>query len=106
MTVLDDILPVLADCMARRDVGTLNAVNPGTMDHKAILAMYRELQNPGHTWTEITNSELISGFVKGARSNNYLETGRIEGLCPLVPTLADSVRRILTEHRFQGRKSE
>jgi hypothetical protein len=105
MTVLDDILPVLADCMGRGDVGTLNAVNPGTLDHKAILTMYKELQNPEHTWTEITNSELVAGFVKGARSNNYLETGRIEGLCPSIPSLAGSVRTILTNYTFAGRKS-
>ena len=105
MTVLDDILPILADCMIRKDVGTLNAVNPGTLDHHAILTMYKELQNPSHTWNEITNSELVGGFVKGARSNNYLETGRIEGLCPSVPSLVYSVRRILTDHTFAGRKS-
>lgn len=105
MTVLDDILPILADCMARGDVGTLNAVNPGTLDHKTILTMYKELQNPEHTWTEITNSELVAGFVKGARSNNYLETGRLEGLCPSVPSLADSVRSILSANKFAGRKS-
>lgn len=106
MTVMDDVLPILADCMIRREVGTLNAVNPGTIDHNTILTMYRDLQNPEHTWTEISNKELISGFVKGARSNNYLETNRIESLCPTIPSLADSVRRILTENKFAGRKSD
>jgi 3,5-epimerase/4-reductase len=105
MTVLDDILPILADCMVREDVGTLNAVNPGTLDHKTILTMYKEIQNKEHTWNEISNAELVSGFVKGGRSNNYLETKRIEGLSPSVPTLADSVRRILTDYTFLGRKS-
>ena len=105
MTVLDDILPIVADCMIRGEVGTLNAVNPGTLDHKTILTMYKELQNKEHTWTEISNSELISGFVKGARSNNYLETKRLVELSPSVPSLADSVRRILTETTFAGRKS-
>uniref|UniRef100_A0A6C0AQN2 NAD(P)-binding domain-containing protein n=1 Tax=viral metagenome TaxID=1070528 RepID=A0A6C0AQN2_9ZZZZ len=106
MTVMDDVLPALADCMIRRDVGTLNAVNPGTMDHNTILTMYRDIQNPKHVWNEISNKELVSGFVKGARSNNYLETNRIESLCPTIPTLESSVRRILTENRFAGRKSD
>jgi len=103
MTVMDDVLPILVDCMIRRDVGALNAVNPGTMDHNTILTMYRDLQNPEHTWTEISNKELVGGFVKGARSNNYLETNRIESLCPGIPTLESSVRLILTENRFKGR---
>jgi nucleoside-diphosphate-sugar epimerase len=106
MTVMDDVLPILADCMIRRDVGTLNAVNPGTMDHNTILTMYRDLQNPDHTWNEISNKELVGGYVKGARSNNYLETNRVVELCPEIPSLADSVRRILKGNPFAGRKSD
>ena len=106
MTVMDDVLPILADCMIRRDVGTLNAVNPGTMDHNTILTMYKDVLNPDHTWTEISNKELVGGFVKGARSNNYLETNRIESLCPTIPSLTDSVRRILSNNTFAGRKSD
>jgi 3,5-epimerase/4-reductase len=106
MTVMDDVLPILADCMIKREVGTLSAVNPGTMDHSTILTIYRDVLNPDHTWNEISNRELVGRFVKGARSNNYLETNRIESLCPTIPTLESSVRRILTENKFAGRKSD
>jgi 3,5-epimerase/4-reductase len=106
MTVMDDVLPILADCMIRRDVGALNAVNPGTMDHNTILTMYRDIQREDHVWNEISNKELVSGYVKGARSNNYLETNRVVSLCPEIPSLEASVRRILENHRFTGRKSD
>lgn len=103
MTVLDDILPCLADCMDKKVVGTLNATNPGVIDHRTILTWYKELQNPSHTWAEVTGEELVATLVKGARSNNYLETSRIEALCPGLPPIGDSVRRILETHRFAGR---
>lgn len=105
MTVLDDVLPCLADCMSRGIRGTLNAVNPGIIDHSTILSMYRDLQNKEHTWTEISNETLVQGFVKGKRSNNELDTSRLEQLFPAIPRIEDSVRRILLEHEFKGRSS-
>ena len=103
MTVLDDILPCLADCMEQKVVGTLNATNPGVIDHTTILTWYKELQNPSHTWEEVTNRELVGSLVRGARSNNRLETDRIEALCPTLPPIGVSVRRLLQTHRFAGR---
>jgi len=103
MTVLDDVLPCLADCMVRGIRGTLNAVNPGTIDHSTILGMYRDIQNKGHRWLEISNKELVIGFVKGKRSNNKLDTSRLEQLFPHIPHIGESVYRILTENEFKGR---
>ena len=105
MTVLDDVLPCLADCMSRGVRGTLNAVNPGLIDHSTILGLYRDLQNKEHTWTEISNETLVSGFVKGKRSNNELSTSRLEQLFPGIPPIRFSVQRILTENMFKGRRS-
>lgn len=104
MTVMDDILPLLAECMEKRVGGTLNATNPGLIDHSTVLDMYRRVQNSDHTWEEITNSELVGACVKGARSNNFLDTGRIESLFPgRVPHIRDSVMNILANNVFAGR---
>ena len=105
MTVLDDVLPCLADCMRRGIKGTLNAVNPGVIDHSTILGMYKEIQNKEHTWTEISNETLVQGFVKGKRSNNELDTSRLEQLFPDIPRIGDSVKRILTENTFKSSRS-
>jgi nucleoside-diphosphate-sugar epimerase len=103
MTVLDDILPILEDCMRNKVVGTLNAVNPDVIDHHTILEWYKELQNPAHTWEEISNEVLVGNYVKGARSNNMLETDRISGLYPELPDIKTAVRRILENNKFAGR---
>jgi len=106
MTVLDDFLPILAECLEKRVTGTLNAVNPGVIEHNTILEWYKELQNPDHTWETIPNKELVESCVKGARSNNYLDTSRVKSLFPNLPSITDSVRAILENkhNRFQGRK--
>jgi len=105
MTVLDDILPMLAECMEKQVKGTINATNPGVIDHHTILEWYKALQNPEHTWEEISNDVLVSQWVKGARSNNYLDTTRIQSLFPDIPPIGVSVRKILEANRFQGRRS-
>jgi hypothetical protein len=100
MSVLDDILPCLAQALEKGIKGPLNATNPGVIDHTTILKWYKELQNPAHTWTEVSNDILVSTLVKGARSNNYLDTTRIESLFPELPTIEASVRRILETYTF------
>jgi 3,5-epimerase/4-reductase len=103
MTVLDDMLPVLADLLKAGVKGTLNAVNPGVIDHHTILTWYKELQNPEHTWEEIDNGTLVSTCVKGARSNNMLDTTRLVSLAPAIPSISDSVRKIVEKYKFAGR---
>jgi UDP-glucose 4,6-dehydratase len=102
MTVLDDILPLLAQALEKGIKGPLNATNPGVIEHKTILGWYKELQNPEHTWTEVSNDTLVSTLVKGARSNNCLDTTRIQMLFPDLPPIAVSVRRIMENAKFNA----
>jgi UDP-glucose 4,6-dehydratase len=104
MSVLDDIIPLLVKAMEDRVGGTLNAVNPGVLEHSEILRMYRDLQNPEHTWEELDTRELMEGrHVVAARSNNHLDTTRIKNLFPELPTLRDSVEAILRKNTFASR---
>lgn len=105
MTVLDDILPRLADCMERGIVGTLNAVNPGVIDHETILSWYKQYQNAEHTWESISNETLVETCVKGARSNNRLDTSRIQSLFPDIPSIDTSVEHILQSYVFLPRNA-
>lgn len=104
MTVLDDFFPIFADCMEKKVTGALNAVNPGLIEHNTILGWYKELQNKGHTWEEIPNDTLVTKCVAAARSNNLLDTGRLKELYPEIPDIDVSVRRIMEENKFAGRK--
>ncbi len=103
MTVLDDILPILEECMEKNITGTINAVNPGLISHSTILKLYKEIQNPEHTWEEITNEELVSKCVKAKRSNNYLDSKKIREIKPELLDITDSVIKILKENKFKGR---
>jgi 3,5-epimerase/4-reductase len=101
MTVMEDILPRLVDCMDMKLRGTLNATNPGVIDHQTILNWYKQYQNPEHTWEEITNHELVTSCVKAGRSNNFLDTTRIESLFPDIPHIRASVEKIMQSSTFK-----
>jgi len=101
MTVMEDVLPCLVECMERKVVGPLNATNPGVLDHNTILGWYKELQDSSHVWKNVDTKELLASCVKSARSNNTLDTKRIQSLFPTLPTIGESVRRLLETHSFR-----
>lgn len=98
MTVLDDALPAMIDMARRRHTGTINMVNPGVIDHHTILTMYRDMCVPEHTWTLVDAQSLAdSGRVKARRSNNELDTSKLQSMYPDFPSIASSIHFIF-EH--------
>jgi 3,5-epimerase/4-reductase len=54
MTVLNELLPVLIEIALKRQVGTVNLTNPGTITHNEILEMYKEIVDPNFSWTNFS----------------------------------------------------
>ena len=77
MTVLDDLLPVMLDMLEAGKTGTINLVNPGIINHNRILELYRDIVDPGFTWTNMTLDEQ-SEVLACARSNNKLDTRELQ----------------------------
>jgi 3,5-epimerase/4-reductase len=80
MTVLPEILPIMVHMMEHKVTGTFNMCNPGLVSHNQILAMYKELVDPAFTWTNFTQEEQAK-ILRAGRSNNYLETSKLEQYC-------------------------
>ena len=94
MTVLDDLLPVMLDMAVKKKVGTINLTNPGTITHNQILDLYRELVDPSFTYKNCLMSQLRE-TLKAGRSNNQLDTTKLESEYPEVPSICNSVTNIL-----------
>jgi 3,5-epimerase/4-reductase len=77
MTVIDEMWPILDNMIDKKTIGTYNMCNPCVVDHTFILAHYKRLCDPRHTWTE----EPVLDHLKAARSNNHLSTHKIEDYC-------------------------
>ena len=96
MTVLPELLPIMIDMAKNKVNGTVNLTNPGLISHNEILEMYKEIVDPNFTWNNFTVEEQNEILAAG-RSNNYLNTEKLEYLYPNVLNIKDSVRQCLLE---------
>ena len=93
MTVLPELLPVMIDMCSKKITGTVNLTNPGLISHNEILEMYKEIVDNDFTWENFDIEEQRK-ILASERSNNYLDTERLESIYE-VKHIKDSVREIL-----------
>jgi 3,5-epimerase/4-reductase len=97
MTVLDEMIPIIVDMAQKKVTGTFNMVNPGLISHNEILAMYRGFVDPNFTWENFTVGEQ-NAILHAKRSNNYLDTSKLEELYPNVNNIKLAVMRVLQNY--------
>lgn len=98
MTVLPELLPMVLEMMKSKVTGTINLTNPGIISHNEILEMYKEIVDPGFTWKNFSPEEQAKILAAG-RSNNCLDTTKLQSLFPEVKNIKDSIKEILLEYR-------
>jgi dTDP-glucose 4,6-dehydratase len=98
MTVLPELLPFVIDMMKNKLTGTINLTNPGVISHNEMLEMYKEIVDPFFTWKNFTQEEQRK-IIASDRSNNLLNTTKLETLYPTVLNIKDSVKNVLDEYR-------
>ena len=98
MSVLPDLLPHLIYLMKERKTGTLNFTNPGTISHNRILDLFKEIVDPSFTYENFTKEEQAKILVC-ERSNNHLNTAKLEEWCPGVKRIEEAVREALIDYK-------
>jgi len=98
MTVLPELLPFVLRMMEQKITGTLNLTNPGLISHNEILDMYKEIVDPAFTWENFTQEEQRK-ILASERSNNYLDTTRLQTLFPEVRNIKDAVKDCLLRYK-------
>lgn len=98
MTVLPDFFPIMLDMIQNKTSGTFNLTNPGLISHNEILEMYKEIVNPSFKWENFTVEEQ-NKILDSKRSNNYLDTTKLESLYPNINNIKISVRKILEQYK-------
>ena len=94
MTVLPELLPIMIDMAKNKVTGTINLTNPGLINHNEILEMYKEIIDPNFMWENFTIEEQDKVLLAG-RSNNLLNTDKLQKMYPDVLSIKDSVRKVL-----------
>lgn len=104
VTVLPDLLPVAVQLIADRVTGVHNFVSPGPVSHSQILDAYREIVDPSFTY-EVMDMEAHDKVVKARRSNNALDTTKLETAAGrALPDALTSIRGLFAKHRPVLRK--
>ena len=98
MTVLPELLPFVLDMMKNKITGTMNLTNPGLISHNEILDMYKEIVDPKFEYVNFTQEEQRK-IIACDRSNNYLDTSRLEKLYPCILNIKESVRNCLYSYK-------
>ena len=98
MTVLPELLPLALDMMKNSMTGTVNLTNPGLISHNEILTMFTEIVDSEFTWKNFTAEEQRK-ILASDRSNNFLDTTKLETMYPQVKNIKESVREML--HRYK-----
>ena len=94
MTVLPELLPLMVDMAEKKITGTVNLTNPGLISHNEILEMYKEIVDPNFKWNNFSIEDQNKILAAG-RSNNFLDTTRLEQLYPTVKNIKESVKECL-----------
>lgn len=98
MTVLPELVPIMLDMAVKKEIGTINLVNPGLITHNEILEMVKEYKKPDLVWENFSLEEQ-SLILKAERSNNLLNTEKLESMYK-VKNIKDSVRDIIKNINF------
>jgi UDP-glucose 4,6-dehydratase len=92
MSVLEDLLPLIPKMLEM--TGKLNFVNPGVISHNEILDLYREMVDENFRYMNFTLEDQMK-VVKTYRSNNALNTNKLQSLFPEVPHIQESIKRVM-----------
>lgn len=92
-TVIEDFIPATIQLMEMGTTGILNMTNPGALDHEAIMTLYKEIVDPNHVMNFMGEEEQAELCKR--RSNCILTSDKREALGVHMPTLEESLRRVL-----------
>jgi hypothetical protein len=84
--------------MRNNTTGTINLTNPGLISHNEILQMYTEIVDPTFTWQNFSIEEQRT-ILAADRSNNFLDTTKLEELFPQIDCVHEAVRKQLHHYK-------
>ena len=98
MSVLPELLPLVIDMIQKSHVGTINLTNPGLISHNEILVMFKEIVDPNFIWKNFSKEEQDK-ILLSDRSNNYLDTSKLQKMYPKVKNIKQSIQECLVKYK-------
>ena len=98
ITVIDDLLAASKKLVEKSTIGIYNVVNPGSMSHKEIIDMYKEIVDSSHNCEFISLNDLEK-LVKAPRSNCILNTAKLENEGIYLRPVKEAVKDCLIKYK-------
>ena len=98
MSILPELLPIALKLAESNVTGTFNLTNPGLISHNEILELYKEIVDSKFTWKNFSLEEQ-SKILAADRSNNYLDTNKLQSLYPKIKNIKTSLHDILLQYK-------
>ncbi len=97
ITIVEDLLFAAKRLMDKNRVGIYNIVNPGVINHKEIMELYKEIINPSHKY-ELFSLEEMLRITKAGRSNCVLNTEKLENEGIKLPEIHLALRELFEKY--------
>lgn len=99
VTIIEDMIGVFRQLLEKKATGIFHVTNPGTLEHREILALYKELVDPQHTNEWIDNNELVKqGLATKGRSNNFLASENLAKLGIKMRDVHEAIRDTMEKY--------
>ncbi len=98
VSVLEDFLSASMVLIEKRAAGIYNMTNPGAIEHKEILDMYREIVDSSFTY-EIFSLDELNKLTKAGRSNCVLSSQKRENAGAHMRPIKQALRATLEEYK-------
>lgn len=102
-TVIEDFLPATTTLIQNRETGIFNMTNIGSMDHKSIMTLYKEIVDPNFEINLMSQKDQEELCKK--RSNCILNSEKRESVGAHMPPLEESLKRVLLEYKKNKKES-
>ncbi len=100
LTVVEDMIKVFYQLLAKKAEGIFHVVNPGSIKHKEIIAMYEEIVDPKHKNEWISEEELVKqGMADKPRSNNIMQSNNLAKLGISMRPVKEAVRDAMQKYK-------
>ncbi|KAF8280383.1 hypothetical protein TcBrA4_0097260 [Trypanosoma cruzi] len=96
MTVLPVMLPILMKLSLNKVTGTINLTNPGAISHNEVLELYKRHVDSEYTYENFSVEEQ-NKILLSKRSNNLLDTSRLQQMFPQVDDIHTAVEKVCVE---------
>lgn len=99
VTIVDDLIQVIDSLIALKAEGVFHATNPGKLQHSELLAMYKRLVEPSHTFELIDEDALVKqGLAVAPRSNCILQSRRLDALGLAMRPIHEALEETMTQY--------